>query len=275
MFSVLILTYNEAANILPCLESISWCDDIVVLDSFSDDQTVDTCAKAGARVFQRKFDGFAGQRNHALDMISFKHSWVFHLDADERFTPELYNECNILAQKNEKSAYLVPSKMIFMGKWLRHAATYPVFQMRFMKLGEARFEQFGHGQRECNLSRGLGVMKDPYLHYSFSKGFADWFDKHNRYSTQEAMEQIQDLKNCKLDFSGLFCSDSIRRRRAWKSLSWRLPLRPLLKFLYLYGTCRGFLDGTPGLHYAALQSVYEYMTCLKVKEYRERKPVVS
>ena len=92
-FSVLILTLNEEADLPRCLESVAGCDDIVVLDSGSKDGTPEIARAAGARVFERTFDTFAGQRNFAQREIPFRHRWVFHLDADERFTPALMAEC--------------------------------------------------------------------------------------------------------------------------------------------------------------------------------------
>ena len=93
MFSVLVLTLNEERNLPRCLASVAGCDDLVVLDSGSTDGTVAIARTAGARVAARPFDNFAGQRNYAQREIAFRHPWVFHLDADEQFTPELFTEC--------------------------------------------------------------------------------------------------------------------------------------------------------------------------------------
>src|SRR4051812_8470323 len=92
-YSVVILTLNEERDLPACLESVRTCDDIVVLDSGSTDHTAEIARTAGARVFERRFDTFAGQRNHAQREVKFRHAWVFHLDADERLTPELDQEC--------------------------------------------------------------------------------------------------------------------------------------------------------------------------------------
>ncbi len=194
-FSILILTYNEEGNLPACLDSIAGCDDIVVLDSFSTDRTVEIARERGCRVFQRKFDDFGSQRNHALDHIPFQHSWMFQLDADERFTPAVMREVKELVEADEHSGYMVPNKLMFQGRWLKHAGMYPSYQMRLLKLGEIRFIKHGHGQRESNPKRGLGKMTEPYLHYNFSKGLDDWFAKHNRYSTEEAKLAIEELRH--------------------------------------------------------------------------------
>lgn len=264
--SVLILTRDEEANLPGCLRSVSWCDDVVVVDSYSTDRTVETAAQAGARVFQRRFDDFAGQRNYAIDTIEFKHDWVFHLDADERFTPELLDECQRAVAEDCCSAFLVPSKMMLAGRWLRHAATYPVYQMRLMKLGEVRFIQHGHGQREGTAARGVGRLTQPYLHYSFSKGLGEWFERHDRYSSQEAQECLRELRDCRVSWADLLSPDPVSRRRALKGLSARLPCRPLLKFAYMYAVRRGCQDGSAGLTYCYLQAAYERMICVKLRE---------
>jgi len=268
--SILILTLNEEANLPACLESARWSDDIVVLDSFSEDDTVEIAHRAGARVFQREFDDFAGQRNYAIDHIEFRYPWVFHLDADERFTPELVEECRQVAAQDRHSGYLVPSKMMLWGKWLRHAANYPVYQMRLMKLGEIRFIQYGHGQREFAAERGVGKLRAPYEHYSYSKGFDEWIDRHNRYSSEEAVHCLQELRSGSMPWRCLLARDSTRRRRALKQLSLRLPMRPWLRFAYSYFLHLGFLDGAAGLTYCSLKAMYEQMICLKVKELRQR-----
>src|SRR5579862_6007148 len=119
MFSVLILTLNEEKNLPECLASVEWCDDVVVLDSLSTDRTAKIAKASGTRLVERAFDDFAGQRNFALEQIKFKYPWIFHLDADERFTEALREECEMVVAQDECSGFLVPSKLMFMDKWLR------------------------------------------------------------------------------------------------------------------------------------------------------------
>ena len=264
--SILILTFNEENNLPGCLESAAWCDDVVVLDSYSTDGTEEVARQCGARFLKRRFDDFAGQRNFGIDHIEFKHQWLFHLDADERFTPELTEECRQAVAEDRYSGFLVPSKMILWGRWLRHAADYPVYQARLMRRGETRFHQCGHGQRELYARRGMGKLSAPLLHHTFSKGFGEWFERHNRYSTMEAHEYFKRLHNGKIGWKHLFGSDRTAKRRALKDLSFRLPFRPCAKFMYLYFLRLGVLDGGPGLAYCTAQAIYEYLTCVKMKD---------
>ncbi|WP_035614003.1 glycosyltransferase family 2 protein [Haloferula sp. BvORR071] len=265
MFSLLILTKNEEANLPACIASAPWCDDIVVLDSFSDDSTKEIAIRHGARFFERKFDDFGAQRNHALDNIPFKHPWVFHLDADERFNEELREECEQVIARDEHSAYFVPNRIFFLGKWIPRSTQYPYPQVRLLKIGEVSFVKSGHGQREDRAARGIGHISIGYDHFNFSKGLGEWVEKHNRYSAEEAAAAFKFAKE-PLALAGLWSGDPMERKRALKRLHSRLPLRWMFKFAYLYFWKRGFLDGYPGFAYCSLQAFYDLLITLKIQE---------
>jgi glycosyltransferase involved in cell wall biosynthesis len=267
--SVLILTHNEAVNISRCLESVSWSNDVVVLDSGSHDGTTSIAADAGARVFHRPFDNFANQRNHAIDQIEFRHSWVLHLDADEVVTPELRDEIVVAVEREEFSAFLIPSKTLFMGKWLKHAGMYPSYQVRLGRIDHLRFKQVGHGQREDLPIEQIGRLENAYLHYSFSKGFEDWIAKHNRYSTDEARRNVEIVAGKKNSGSRSNESSSITgSRRALKDSAANMPFRSFARFVYMYVFRLGFLDGRAGFTYCRLLAMYEYWIALKMREYQ-------
>ena len=246
--SVLVLTFNEEENLPRCLNSVQWADDVLVLDSFSTDRTVEIARKLGARVIQRTFDTFAGQRNFGLDEGSLRHEWVLHLDADEVVPEALKEELIDISQGagREHPAFRVASKMMFQGRWLKHAGMYPAYQVRFGRRNELRFVQVGHGQRESLPPSEIGTLHHALEHYSFSKGLHEWFEKHNRYSTAEAVEALRQ-SGVAVDWRGLVSTDRTERRRALKSLAMRLPFRPTLRFGYMYLLKRGFLDGRAGL----------------------------
>lgn len=265
--SVLILTLNESGNIIRCMDAVAWSDDIVVLDSFSTDDTQAKAAALGARVYQRAFDTFADQRNYAIDVIGFRHDWVLHIDADEVVTDELRDEIAEVIRRPGFPAYRIASKLVFMGKWLRFSGMYPTYQVRLGRKDSLRFQQVGHGQRETLEASLIGSMKASYLHFGLSKGIADWIERHNRYSNDEARKGLQLLQEGGVGLSGLMSvKDPLRRRRAWKQLSVRLPCRPLLRFLYMYFLRLGFLDGRAGWVYCRLLASYEYWTVLKMRE---------
>ena len=273
--SVLILTLNEEANLPRCLDALAWADDVLVVDSFSTDRTVEVAEARGARVLQRRFDDFAGQRNFGLTEGGLRHEWVLHLDADEVVTPELRDEVFGVIGDGSKDAYRVPSKMMLHGEWLRHAGMYPTYQVRLGRRDALSFVQVGHGQREALPPERIGTLEHPLLHYSFSKGLEDWFERHNRYSTAEAKQALEEAARGEIDWWGLVSGNSTNRRRALKQIAARLPFRPTLRFLYMYVLRLGFLDGAAGYTYCRLLSTYEYMTVIKMKEQRLRAADVS
>lgn len=265
-FSIVILTYNEADILEKCLESIQWCDDIIVLDSHSHDDTLKIAEQQGARVFQRPFDDFASQRNYALQHIKHKYPWVFHLDADETFTPELRLEVEETIRHDTYLAYQVPSKMIFMGCWLKYSGMYPCFQVRLGRVDGLKFQQVGHGQKEDMPPDQVGVLKKPYLHDFFCKGFTAWFDKHNRYSSEEAEAAFRIIQSGTIEWVNLFSASKYHRRMALKKASYFFPMRPFLRFIYMYIFRMGFLDGRAGWVYCIMLSICEFMISAKIAE---------
>ena len=273
--SVLVLTYNEEDNLPRCLASVAWADDVLVLDSFSTDRTVEIARAHGARVLQRAFDTFADQRNFGIDEGRLRHDWVLHLDADEVVPDALRDELVQTARSGgEHPAYRVASRMMFQGRWLRYAGMYPAYQVRFGHRDRLRFHQVGHGQRESLPADEVGTLRHDLEHYSFSKGLHEWFAKHNRYSTDEAALALRQQADA-VDWAALAAPDRTRRRRALKALAARMPMRPSLRFLYMYVLRRGFLDGRAGLTYCRLLSTYEAMTVAKERELRLRQHGVA
>ena len=263
--SILILTLNEESNLPACLASVKWSDDIVVLDSYSSDRTCYIAKDFGARVVQRQFDNWSSHYNWAMENIHFKNSWVFYLDADERMTESVCEEARLIASDRWRSevAYYCGRKNYFMGKWIKHAMP-PGKIMRFFKPPYVRF------QRLVNpvpvITGSYGSLSNYIEHYTFNKGLAEWFHKHNAYSSLEAIEGRNLLNHGSFDFFHLCSFDALVRRRALKKLAVLLPFRAIVKFIYLYILNLGFLDGRPGFRYCILQSIYEYMIVLKMDE---------
>ncbi len=272
MISVLILTKNEERDLAECLASVAWCDDVHVFDSYSEDRTVEVAKQAGAKVTQRPFDGYASQRNAALTSISYKHAWLLILDADERIPSALAAE---LQQRVEQADHSVSGFRIrrrdYMGAtWLRHSQMTP-FYVRLVRVGKA------HYHREINeVLQVNGTVKSVdyhFDHYPFSKGLHHWLGKHNQYSLMEAKRWVEEHQE-NIRFSirkALFSSDFSERRYHQKGLFYKVPGRPLLKWLYLVFWRRSFLDGQAGLTNATLQAIYEYFIVLKTKELVEQR----
>jgi glycosyltransferase involved in cell wall biosynthesis len=269
MISVIILTKNEELDLPSCLKALQWCDDIHVLDSGSTDKTIDISRQFNANISFNKFESFGQQRNYALDHVNFKHEWVLFLDADEivtdKFRSAVFKE--IKEASDDVAGFYCCWKMVLENTWLKHADNFPKWQFRLMRKGRARFTDFGHGQKEHDVKGGVLYLKEPYLHYAFSKGWFVWFDRHNRYSTQEAAER---LSNCP-PFENIFTGNSSVRNPALKSWLSRLPGWPVLRFVQAYILNLGFLEGVPGLIYCTNMGFYEFLIQIKMREIRKRK----
>jgi glycosyltransferase involved in cell wall biosynthesis len=271
--SVLILTLNEEINIGNCLESLSWCEDVVVLDSHSTDATRAIASKWGARVETRPFDNWSAHQNWAVSHIEFRHPWVLYLDADERCTFELRDEVlkKALARTPE-AAFRLRRKDIFMGRWLKHAQLYPTWFVRLFRPERIRYERLVNPV--AVVDGPTGELDAHLMHYPFSHGVSHWIARHNRYSDLEAIEAAKlrhDPAGTRARSGSVWSKDPNERRRALKDLFFQLPGRPLLKFGYYYAWRRGFLDGRAGLTYATLQAIYEYMIACKGAELDRRR----
>jgi glycosyltransferase involved in cell wall biosynthesis len=273
VISVLILTFNEEANLPRCLEALRWADDIVVFDSFSTDRTVEIAAGAGARVVQRRWDNERGQREASL-RVPFKHPWVFNPDADEVATDALVREMQaaVADAGSPYVAYRVRFKTMFRDTWIKRSSLYPTWVVRLFRPERLRFD------RSTNLTYlvdgPVGRLNEHFIHYTFNKGMAAWIDKHNRYSSAEAVETVR-ARARPMPWRGLVDRDRVRRRAALKDLSARIPCRPLFRFLYGYLWRGGVFDGRAGLTYSALMAWYEYMIVLKARQLRRGKPDLS
>ena len=154
-----------------------------------------------------------------------------------------------------------------MGRGLKHAGMYPSYQVRFGRRDALRFVDHGHGQREVQPPEQVGTLRNPLDHYNFSKGVNDWFARHLRYAEREARLMLAEREQ-PLQLSDLFRRDATVRRRALKRVAGHLPLRPWLRFAYVYVLRGGFLDGAAGLRYARMLAIYQQFIDLRCTELR-------
>ncbi len=269
--SVLIMTLNEEENLPRCLASVTaWSDDVVVLDSFSTDRTVEIARAAGARVFQRVYDNERDQRHYGMHEINFKYPWLYIPDADEVTPPDLRDEMLAVATDPEETrvAFRVRYRNMFMGRWIRRSSLYPTWIMRLVRPDRVKLERLIN----CTwmVDGPEGKLESHFDHFSFNKGLDHWFAKHNAYSTAEAKESLHSLERGEVDWRGLLSRVPSERRRVLKELSFRMPCRPTLRFLYMYILRGGILDGRPGLLYCRMLAAYELMIVAKMDEMRRR-----
>jgi glycosyltransferase involved in cell wall biosynthesis len=265
--SVVVIAKNEATNIRRCLESLAGVEDVVVIDDDSSDETPIIAASLGARVIRHRFESFAVQRNWALENANLKHPWVLMLDADEALTPAAEGEmASAAAQAGpEVAGFLLCRKTIFFNRWLRHADGFPVWIMRLVRRGRARFVDAGHGEVPAPPVDGdLGKVREPFLHYPFSRGLGHWLDRHNDYSTREAEMELSTALGW--TWREVLWGHGPQRRKALRNLARNLPFRPFLRFCHHYFWQWGFLDGRAGLAFSLLMAGYEGVIVLKRRE---------
>jgi glycosyltransferase involved in cell wall biosynthesis len=274
--SVIILTRNEEVNIAACLESLRWAGEVFVVDSLSTDRTVEIAKKMGAGVYLHPFEGYAAQRNWALQNLPFSHDWVLMLDADERIPKALAEEITqvIAGNRQDYAGYHLKFRHIFLGRWLKHGGLYPTWLLRLFRRDRARIEDRPLNEHAI-LEGESGYLSQPFDHQD-QRPLSDWISKHNRYADLEAEEFLREELQ-----GGYASSIQVRfwgkqaERKRWIKLKvWnRLPLlvRPFLFFFRNYFLKAGFLDGRPGFIYHVLWSFWvRFLIDAKIIELRKR-----
>ena len=242
--SVYVLTYDEEAKIRDCLESVLWADEIVVVDSFSTDHTVQICQNYTDRIIQEEFSGFGKLRNFALKQCA--NDWIFSVDADERVTPELREEIlNKLAGAVDADAYFIPRKSHFLNYWVRHCGWYPdyrqpqLFDRRKMKYRD----QLVHEGFE--VEGKTAYLKEHIIQFPFLS-LDEFLKKMDRYSSLRAEDMAKE---------------------GAKFHIWQILTHPAAMFWRMYFQKLGFLDGKVGL---VLSLLYAYYTMLKYAKLWEK-----
>jgi len=260
LIDIMIPTLNEAVHIAETVKNALEVGDVYVLDSNSTDGTQELARNAGATVVEHPFENYSRQKNWGLDNLPFKGKWVFILDADERITPELRDEAlRVASDPAAVEGYYVNRVVIFMGREIRHGGLYPSWNLRFFQRTKCRYED--RAVHEHMLCTGqTGYLKHEMLHIR-RESISEYINKHIRYADMESDEWIK----IRLGRGGAAKAQSLfpslqgyrqwLRREAWP----RAPMRPVLRFLYMYVIRLGFLDMRPGFHLALLMASYEYM----------------
>jgi glycosyltransferase involved in cell wall biosynthesis len=252
--SVVLITMNEASNLPRTLKSVSWAQEIIVVDSGSTDETVTMALAAGARVFQESWKGYAAQKNSAI--AHARCEWVLSLDADEEVSPELAREIQaILATVPPFSAYRLPRLNHFMGRPLFHGGYWPDPKLRLFKRGWAKFTE--RAVHESMESGGpAGELLNPLLHHCYPT-IEEYVEHVNRYSTLSAWMLIE----------------AGRAPQDMAALLWHSVFNPVATFIYNYIFRLGFLDGPEGLLQHLNHSIYIHWKYAKAWRAREGRPV--
>ena len=242
--SAIVVCGNEEANIAACLESVRWCDELVVVDSLSSDRTPEIARGYTDRVLQRPWAGYVAQKQFALDRATG--DWVLSLDADERCTPELRDAIRAAlpdAEARGLAGFEVRRHVFYLGRWIDHGGWYPDWKLRVMRRERARCAGRDPHDR-FEVDGAVGRLEADLLHYTY-RDFAQHLRTVDRFSAVAADEWRKEGRR----FSLL---DAL--------------VHPPAKFLECYVWKRGFLDGWPGFVIAATSAFYVFAKQVKLRE---------
>ncbi len=234
--SAIVTTFNEERHIAACLDSLLWCDEILVVDSFSTDKTPEIVQSyEGVRFLQRTYFGSASQKNWAMDQVS--HDWILIFDADERCTPELQAEMEtVLAEGPQHDAYTIKRRVYFMDHLIRFSGWQHDRVVRLLRKGTGRYPN-RRVHADMKTLTPAAVLKKPMLHY-MADSFDEYFPRIQKYSIWGAAQGWKEGKK-----SGVL--------EVWGRSAWR--------FVRTYIVQGGFLDGMYGLVFCMLQAYGTYL----------------
>lgn len=240
--SAVIITRNEERNIRRTLSRLFWCDEIIIVDSFSTDNTVAICREFGCKVYFKKFEGYGAQKRHAVALAS--NDWVLCLDADEVLSPGLISEIEQTFQSQPDCAgYALPMNLVFLGREFRHGRDHGRYFLRLFRKSLGNFNKAPVHER-IELSGPVGKFKHPISHYSYDS-LSHWLTKMDRYSTMGAQEAL---------------------RRGKKKSGLQLIIALPYYFLRYYFLERNFLNGLEGFYWSVFNSYYHFTKYAKIKE---------
>jgi glycosyltransferase involved in cell wall biosynthesis len=246
--SVIVITKNEAHNIEECLKSVSWADDIIIVDAESTDDTVEKAKQYAGKIFIQPWMGFAAAKQFGLTQA--KNTWVLWLDADERVMPELALEIQTLVESNPtKAAFTVGRRAYFLGRWIKHSGWYPGRVARLFNKEKAKFNT-ASVHEGLDVQGEIGMLQNDLLHFT-DPNIEHYFSKYNRYTTLAANELFKKNKHASL---------------------LDLLIRPFWMFLKMYILRLGMLDGVQGFILAVFSSSYVFTKYAKLweKKFTER-----
>jgi len=248
MISAVVLTKNEVKNIEPCIKSLWWCDEIIIVDDYSTDKTIEKIQNAKCKsqnenaklkIIKRHLNGnFAAQRNFGLKKA--KGEWVLFVDADERVTPALAAEIKKKIFKTRFTGFYLKRQDFWAGKWLQHGETGSIKLLRLGKKSAGKWERPIH--EVWKIKGKIGTLKNPLLHYPHPT-LAEFIRDINLYTDLNAKFFYQ---------------------QGVKAPFWQILAYPLGKFFINYFWKRGFLDGLPGFVFALLMSLHSFLTRTKL-----------
>lgn len=241
--SAIVICFNEEQNIGPCLESLNWCDEIVVVDSFSTDRTVEIARQYTHRVVQREWAGYRDQKAFAHSQAT--KDWVLLVDSDERVTPELREEIQQTLSRDggAYAGFSLPRLVFYLGRWWWRGGWYPDYDVRLFKRDRASWG--GSDPHEKIFVDGpVRRLRHPLHHYSY-RNIEDHVERINHFTSISSRELWKEKK-----------------RWHWMDVL----LRPPFRFFRYYILQRGFLEGFAGFHVAVTGAMYVFLKYAKLWE---------
>ena len=240
--TVTVITRNEASNIAAALESVSWADEIIVVDSHSTDDTVAIARRRATRVEVREWPGYSAQKNLAAELAA--HDWILSLDADERVTPSLAAEIrHLLATAPSSNGYRIPRVAWYLGRWIRSTDWYPDHQLRLYNRTTGRWSE-RRVHESVAVDGPVGILEHELQHYPY-RNISHHLQTIDRYTTLAAEDWAA----------------AGRRANAWRTF-----FQPRFAFLRNYVLKGGFRDGSAGLIVSLLNSYYVFLKFAKLWE---------
>jgi glycosyltransferase involved in cell wall biosynthesis len=244
--SVIITTYNEEINVAECIESVAWADEILLVDSFSTDQTVEIARRYPIQILQREYFGSAAQKNWAIDRVA--HDWVLIIDADERVPEPLAREIlGLLAKTPEVNGYYIRRENVFIDEVIRHSGWSTDKVVRLFRKDKGRYPN-RRVHADLEIEGPVPVMRNAFLHYTF-RTFDQYFPKFLNYAEWGAAQAFRDGRKAGLA---------------------ELVFRPWWRFFRTYVLQLGFLDGMHGFVLCVLQAFGVFLKYARLWEYRIR-----
>lgn len=241
--STFILCCNEEKKIRQCLESISWSDEIIIVDSGSTDQTLDIAREFTDKIYHNDWPGFVAQKKYGLSLCS--NEWVLNIDSDEVVSPELQNEIKQKLQLNDPEihGFEINRVVYFLGKWWRKGGWYPEYRLRLLRKSHTTWG--GVDPHEKAIVTGkVERIKGELLHFTYDS----------------IHDQIQSLNN-----HSTWAAKSLAKEGEQTTFV-NIVLRPISRFIKFYFLKKGFLEGLPGVLVAILEAYYTFLKYLKLWE---------
>lgn len=280
--TVIVLTHNEEQNITACLESVTgWVGEIYVVDSYSTDSTVEIAKRYTEKIIIHPFENYSRQRNWSLDNLPLTYDWVFHIDADERVSPQLRSAIYKMFARDDLAdihGALMPRRTVFMGRSILHGGHYPVFHARLFRRKSGRCEERLYDQHFVVAGHLVNLHGD--LIDIIASDLTTWTQRHAIWGKLEAQEEFDcSMLNTDGVIVGRLTGTPIEQRR-WlrNSVYHRAPLfiRAFFYFFYRYFLLLGFLDGVEGLIFHFLQGCwFRFYVDSKIWELRRRQSIFS